>query len=68
MNPKPTAGALPVRTTCWFTHNWVDVGYVTVVIDKAGPYDPRTDEQRTRQKWKSVCADCGRVRVVDCEW
>jgi len=34
----------------------------TITHPKLGPYDPRTDEQRTRQYEMDVCAQCGEER------
>lgn len=45
-------------------HRWIDIGRTTVTttVPLLGPYDPRTEEQRTYSEDKDVfiCAVCGK--------
>ena len=43
-------------------HNWFSNGYKMVTDLKAGPYDPRTDQDRTYAQDMEICAVCGKER------
>ncbi len=55
-----------IKPCRWF-HKWLYLGVVKIVAPKLGPYDPRPDDERTEERRKSVCVDCGakKIRPID---
>lgn len=43
-------------------HDWIQCGREEIIWDKRGPFDPRSDEQRTYNREMEVCAKCGKKR------
>jgi hypothetical protein len=50
-----------VKECGWF-HNWLKLGPYPIVQPKLGPFDPRSDAERTDDQCKSICVDCGKVK------
>lgn len=45
---------------CW--HAWVCNGSKKVTEPKLGPFDPRSDKQRTFSHEFKICAKCGKEK------
>lgn len=62
----PTKKPFLCRTGLW--HSWLFTGHEDILYPKAGPYDPRTDEQRTYRRDMQVCVNCGEKREMPDYW
>lgn len=53
-------------------HIYISAGIRDVITPKVGPYDPRSDAQRTTKSLVDVCAQCGKTRQfptgVEVDW
>lgn len=46
-----------------FFHDWIYKEDVKVMSPKAGPYDPRSDSNRSEWKQEYICARCGATNL-----
>lgn len=51
----------------WF-HDWIFAGEVTITSPKRGPFDPRSDEERTETRQGYVCSQCGAKKLKEIEY
>jgi hypothetical protein len=49
---------------CWF-HDYIPCGKEEVTYPKRGPYDPRSEADRTFMQEMEICAKCGDKREYD---
>jgi len=49
-------------------HRDIFVSVVSVILPKAGRFDPRTSEQRTVTRDLMTCARCGRRKIENYSW
>jgi hypothetical protein len=59
-----------MRCPWWKAHDFVSCGAETVIYPLRGPFDPRTEAQRTNTVDMEICSQCGfkHEMVFDLGW